>query len=117
MNYYAARQRKSDSLWHYTCMNDNQIWPVGYCGQGCPGHATRAEAEEHQKQYLLDNAKYRTGESSWPKYKCEVEGCEREATGLADIPGSFHQHRFCADHCNRVELSKLIEVGETTSSY
>lgn len=37
MNYYGARQKldengKPSGLFHYTCRNDEQIWPVGYCG-------------------------------------------------------------------------------------
>lgn len=31
MNYYGARKRESDGRYDYTCMNDRQIWPIGYC--------------------------------------------------------------------------------------
>lgn len=31
MNYYAARQRQSDGRFDFTCRNDDQTWPVGYC--------------------------------------------------------------------------------------
>ena len=117
MNYYAARQRKSDMLWHYTCMNDDLIWPVGACADGCPGHATADEAREHQKQFLLDNARY-FDVSGWPKHKCSVDGCEQEATRAAETPGHFwHHHVFCAEHCTREELAKLVHVGESASSY
>lgn len=38
MNYYDARPIKDGSGWHYTCMNDGRIWPVGYDSpiQTCP---------------------------------------------------------------------------------
>lgn len=88
MNYYAARELKKDGihsgLWHYTCMNDGNVWAVGYCSpwESCPnckdaypaesgcelckgnglvkstnpcyGHATANEACQHYKSYLLD---------------------------------------------------------------
>lgn len=31
MNYYQARKRETDGRWDFTCRNDDQIWPVGYC--------------------------------------------------------------------------------------
>jgi len=35
MNYYQAREMYKDGKpsgkWHYICMNDGKIWPVGYC--------------------------------------------------------------------------------------
>lgn len=36
MNYYEARQILKDGKpdgWHYTVMNDGDVWPVGYCGR------------------------------------------------------------------------------------
>lgn len=79
MNYYEARQLSDKSGWHYTRMNDGEIWPVGYCspwqqcpdctGHGCEKcenrgivkthedhtHETREEAEECFLRYLLDS--------------------------------------------------------------
>jgi hypothetical protein len=43
MNYYKARELKTkgsngETLWHYTCMNDGAVWPVGFCSplETCP---------------------------------------------------------------------------------
>lgn len=85
----------------------------------CRGHPTPEGAAEHFKQYLLDQAEFRGPKSQqWPKHKCEVDGCEQEATHLGFIPGRMFDHEFCAAHANRDELSKLIgAIGEIASSY
>lgn len=38
MNYYEARELSDHSGYHYTCMNDGRVRPVGYCSriQACP---------------------------------------------------------------------------------
>jgi hypothetical protein len=33
MNYYEARQLQSTGKWHYTCLNGDSAWPVGYCSR------------------------------------------------------------------------------------
>src|SRR4051812_48360403 len=60
MNYLKARQMQSTGKWHYTCRNDNFVWPQGYCaqeGSAChsTGHNTAEEACECYKQYQLKN--------------------------------------------------------------
>lgn len=116
MNYYGPRQRKSDGKYHYTCMNDGQIWPVGFCADGCPGHDTAEQACEHQKQYMLSIARFGQKTDAWPKHKCGVQGCESEATCWAMIPGEMRQFEVCESHANKEALATLIEVGESISS-
>ena len=123
MNYYQARELLKDGkgtgLWHYTCMNDSAVWPVGNCANGCPGHATPEEACEHQRQYLMDKAVYRgPKQEPWPKHKCALETCNSEATHLIDIPGTMRHWDVCAEHANRDALASLMpSVGESISSY
>ena len=31
MRHYAARQRQSDMMWHYTCTHRDRTYPIGYC--------------------------------------------------------------------------------------
>ena len=117
MNYYGPRQRKSDGKFHYTCENDGQIWPVGLCAQGCPGHDTAEQACEHQKEHLFAIATFGSKQNEWPKHKCGVEGCNAEATHQAQIPGDMRFFELCEQHANKESLAKLIEVGESISSY
>lgn len=101
MNYYDARQRKGDSKFDYTCMNDGHIWPVGYCA-GFPsptangdshlaelltkelerlaplkdrfhtnGHATKEEACACYRRYLLDTRTRFFSEENTQR-KCEA---------------------------------------------
>ena len=83
----------------------------------CPGHATAAEACQHYKQYLLDQAKFFGPKTTeWPKEKCEVDDCSAEATHCAAIPGEFRRWQLCAAHANRDQLDKLLSVGESWRS-
>lgn len=72
MNYYDARQRGSDKRWDYTCMNDNYIWPIGYCAGlhpfsekwirtmwgNLPEEVIQQEILKHKQKYDDDVAKY-----------------------------------------------------------
>jgi hypothetical protein len=91
MNYYQARQLEKDGQltgWHYTCMNDGQVWPIGYCSRFLEAktmneggfytqegadkhnakkdkfhgpsvlHATAAEACDCYVDYMLDNLRH-----------------------------------------------------------
>lgn len=85
----------------------------------CPGHATPEEACEHYKEYLLDGMKILgPKKEEWPKDKCDVEGCNKEATHLAMFPGHMlMDHQVCAEHATREVISKLVGgIGEIWSS-
>lgn len=118
MNYYQPRELLKDGkptgLWHYTCRNDDRVWPVGYCAQDCPGHATPEEAREHYRQYLLDNARY-DGYLRDEQRKCEI--CGAWTQRYAEGPHIF-MHVLCDEHCNREGLSQVIgTMGDIISSY
>ena len=124
MNHYKPREitkeGKPTGLFHYTCRNDNQIWPVGPCADGCPGHATTDEAREHYRQWLIDGITFYAETQEWPKEKCESEGCNQQATfwGVSrNEPGQFNQRRFCKDHATKEEMAKFIDAGDCSSSY
>lgn len=120
MNYYDARemageQGKPSGIWHYTAENDGRIFPVGYCAQGCAGHATPEEAREHYRLYLLDNANYEDRLVS-TQQKCEV--CGEWTQGIASIPVNMESHVLCDEHRNRETLDKIMyRVGHIVSSY
>lgn len=57
MNYYRARllkgpDGKETGIWHYTCMNDGRIWPLGYCKQNNCQHTTPVEASNCYRKYI-----------------------------------------------------------------
>lgn len=82
----------------------------------CPGHATEEEACEHYREYLLDRMVIRGPKTSeWPKEKCEIDGCNEEATYLATLT-SFTCYQLCEKHANRTYVSQLFRVGESISS-
>ena len=124
MNYYEPRQLaengKPTGLYHYTCKNDNKIWPVGPCADDCDGHKTPEEACEHYRQWLIEGVIFRKKETEWPKEKCEIDGCNNEAKLIGvsvNEPGQFNQRRFCPEHATKEQMAKFIHVGSCISSY
>lgn len=118
MNYYQPRELKDKEgkalgLWHYTCMNDGKVWPVGYCAQGCPGHADKEGAYQHQKEYLLDTARF-DGAFVDAQRPCEI--CKAWTSKFAD-DSSGGKHILCDEHRNREGLAQILEVGDVISSW
>lgn len=118
MNYYEARQLSDKSGWHFTRLNDGEIWPVGYCspwqqcldcdGHGCEKcggrgitkshvehhHETREEAEECFLRYLLDKIE----EEQYGDWTgCEVCG-EPTKTGLTARRPLGNGFPLCDEH-------------------
>lgn len=124
MNYYQPRQvdpeadREDAGKWRYTCMNDGQVWPVGYCAGACPGHDTPEGAYEHQTEYVLDNAHF-DGEWKDVQHRCEAEGCGAWTTRFASLgPGQMQTHDLCDEHRNRETLAVIVgRVGDSFGSY
>lgn len=118
MNYYDAREMKKDGKgsgkWHYTCMNDGRIWPVGYCAEH-EGHPTKEEAHECYTKYCLDNhIKKRTMQN---QHKCkECDAWTQESVEVG--PGLGRMIYLCPDHQDRETVAKHFgSVGTMTSSY
>ncbi|MCK9558274.1 MAG: hypothetical protein M0R50_09580 [Candidatus Cloacimonetes bacterium] len=124
MNYYQPREiirdKKPCGLYHYTCRNDDQIWPVGLCAEDCPGHATPEEAREHWREYLIQGIQFDKITHEWPKDKCQVEECNEQATMIGSTknePGRFIHKLLCDKHATSEEMSKFIDACDTWSSY
>ncbi len=118
MNYYEARELKGADgnpagLWHFTCQNDNRIWPVGYCAQDCPGHPTREEAQEHYRQYLLDNARYHVRMSNQQR-PCRI--CSVWTQELVELELGTSRYVLCEAHQNRESLDILVKAPTWISS-
>lgn len=119
MNYYEARELTDDQgnptgRYKYTVMNDHRIWSVGYCADGCDGHATPEDACKHYRQYLLDNRLRLDGMTPNEQHKCEVCGAWTQRGASVDL----HQWHLCDEHCTREQVEKLFgPVGTITSSY
>lgn len=116
MNYYEARQIKTpdgqpSGLWHYTQMNDGRIWPTGYCAEGCPGHPTPEEAQEHQRQYLLDHARYDRRMSNQMR-RCRA--CDAYTDRYVEVNGE--PYVLCDAHHNRESLDTLVKCPERSMS-
>lgn len=78
MNYYEARQLSDKSGWHFTCRNDGQISPVGYCA----------------------NRESLTAE--WICMDCDGAGCEKCGGGgtvKRRIEPHVHETREEAEEC------------------
>lgn len=115
MNYYDARQRKTDKKWDYTCMNDGRIWPVGYCADAGGGHHdTAEEARECYTRYLLENRMRLDGKMDNQQLRCEI--CKEFTDGFAEVD---HSHfTLCGEHRTREHVEKLFgTVGQITSSW
>lgn len=91
--------------WHYTSKRHDEVHPIGYCANGCPGHETAEEACEHYKEYMLDIASFTA--QSWEREEpCRV--CGAMTLGLAVIPGHHLPVTLCDLHSNRDGLSQAI---------
>ena len=119
MQYYQARQIKGQDggpsgLWHYTVKWDKQIHAVGYCAQGCPGHLTEAEAQEHYKAYLLDTNLHLDQRLHDEQRKCKV--CGAWTQGQATIPTWYFTAVLCDEHRTREHVVALLTVGNVMMS-
>jgi hypothetical protein len=118
VNYYGARElRDADGKgigrYHYTCRNDNRIWPVGYCVEH-EGHATEQEAQDCYKRYLLDHRLNLDMTMNDTQRKCCICG---EWTQKAAEIDNGQIWDLCDAHRNRETVEKLFSVGESISSY
>ena len=138
MNYYKARQRK-DGRWDYTCMNDGQIWPLGYCDEWrpinerianyfsaedkekhdsfkdkhhCGGHETPEEAYACYKEYVLDQSLHTHEFEPWSA--C-LECGKRTPYAVAE-KGSISDMALCEAHQSREVIAKHLNIGERWSS-
>lgn len=101
MNYYEARETKNHKGWHFTCMNDGVIWPVGYCKFHGP-HPTREEAEECYAKYLLDTKlSFRKLENQM--LRCRK--CDEFTDGIAECDCTIIP--LCEKHSNRETFEEL----------
>lgn len=107
MNYDEPRKintGENAGKWHFTSMNDGQIWPIGYCADGCPGHDTEQEARDHQREYVLDNrVQYDRHMAADSQKKCEE--CGEWTDGLVVVDG-WHDHVLCPPHQTREIVAK-----------
>lgn len=110
MNYYDARElRDKPGRWHYTCQNDNRIWPVGYCADPASpcheaGHDLPEDAMACYKRHVLDtDLHFENPENPVQLQKCAV--CQEWTGGWGGFrfPASWvlcpvHQTRETVDH-------------------
>lgn len=141
MRHYVASQRVSDQRWDYTCNRH----PTGYCCEYRPisldgiigehlarrhneqmeplkdnfhttGHATRKEAEDCYKKYLLDTQlSLLTSEppNAQQQHKCMV--CGTWTACFAHV-GTYRLFVLCPEHQTREAVESLLEVGESWES-
>jgi hypothetical protein len=117
MNYLQPRQRKNEDgtlgKWHMTNKHDDDVYPVGYCADGCPGHDTPDEAREHFRAYLLDSTDYDTRHRWGSPRRCEV--CGKFTTRFVQTAWE-HVHTLCPAHANRDGLAAVLVVGDMVTS-
>lgn len=83
----------------------------------CPGHATAAEAYEHQKQRILDmNLEfYAHRDDADTLHRCEAPSCGKHTSGFASA-GSYRHWTLCDEHQTREIVEPLMHVGESWES-
>lgn len=105
MNYYGARQidpasdRPEAGRWHYTCMNDGRVWPVGDCADGCGGHESPEDACQHYVEGQVAKG-VRWSECSWTT--CDNRpNCDKPARNVAYVgSASSMGYTLCNDHAS-----------------
>lgn len=116
MNYYGPRLRE-DGRWYYECQNGG-CHVIGYCGpcegdlpnankHHTHGHATRAEACECYREYLLDHLDFSLvlKQRMWTR---ACEGCLEQTDELVQV-----DHRpmaLCAKCRTRDVVARLLHV-------
>lgn len=76
------------------------------CGNGarrkaepCPGHDTEQGAIEHQHEYLIAHARFRTMDNPNALYKCQAAGCGTFTAGVLEIEGDgYFMKTVCPEH-------------------
>ncbi len=114
MNYYDARQNSQTLKWKYVMIGRDSTYSVGYCaGDKCQRHDTKEEAQEHQKQYILDT-KLRFFNQANTQKKCKI--CGEWTQGCAEL--DFQIFYLCEKHQTKEFVSELYgNIGECWSSY
>lgn len=121
MNYDQPRQLQngpSASKWHYTRMNDDRIWPIGYCAEDCPGHDSPNEARAHYRLYLLNNSLrfHPDTDAADTLHRCEAPDCSAYTSGSASL-GVWIRFDLCAAHRTREVVEQLIpDIGDSIHS-
>lgn len=124
MNYYQPRQLKnadgSPGLFHYTRKHDGDVWPVGNCANGCPGHATEEGACRHQEAYDIEHTRYdfEHGDTvnSRTEYRCVFPGCDAWTKKFAQVEGGDYAYDLCDEHRNPEGMKRVHVVGYVMSS-
>lgn len=146
MNYYQASERKKDKKFDFTHTHDKITRATGYCAAFRPftddeikewsipaaevtrhnshkdkhhdtGHATKDEACDCYRQYLLDNrAKYHDDQADAATlHKCKV--CGEFTSGCVEVDHG-ESLPLCKQHRNRETLEKIYpKIGYITSSW
>lgn len=113
MNYYEARRKVDGSGWHYTCKNDWYVWPVGYCREHEP-HATKEEACDCYRKWLLDNHLRLDGQEANAQHKCRE--CGEWTSGYAVCDSTIVV--LCDAHRTREVFEKHFpKVAQIISSW
>lgn len=119
MNYYDAREKRNalggSGGWHYTCMNDGKIWPVGDCAEHEP-HPTQLEAYECYTAYLLRERLSLDGKlKKTERRKCTE--CDVFTGSFATVDNSGYWP-LCDDHRTATVVARLFgTVGSAISSW
>lgn len=109
MNHYGPRQLQAGG-WHYTCRNDDVVWPVGDCVNHA-AHSTREEACQCYRTYQLSRATLDVVFSHWTD--CEVCGAPTKTGARLD---GWTTYALCPTHLTHESVAALTEVPDTSMS-
>ena len=103
---------RASGLWHYTCGDGVNVWPVGHCASFCPGHRSPDDARSHYKQYLLDHAQLVGYEWRNARYKCAE--CGEFTTKYARLYNG-RTFNLCDKHRSRHVIEPLFQISDTAA--
>ncbi len=143
MNTYQVLERDADHRFDMTRTNDGHAAPCGYChaykpiaedaawatkemitqwnAQEAPfaskyhddGHASKAEAAECYRLYLLDHQLQLGRKTEGVQHHCLI--CGEWTEGVARL--DMESWPLCEEHNNRVEVEKLFNLGPEVLIY
>ncbi len=119
-----ARQTMTDDgkpsgKYFYTYADRDGTMAIGYCQEGCNGHATSKEACDHYYQYLLDKMTRYDCRAEDALKKCLICKQWTDRYILTDDGAFSYQITLCDRHANTQgvmmaakDLDELMRVGQ-----
>jgi len=112
------RGGKPSGVYHYTTTLGDRVAPFGACAKDCPGHGSKEEAYEHERQRLIGEmhpVEYESWTNCQYKHEDGIQPCQEPAKSGWRW-GQFGSVILCPQHNTREIAEAHVRVGESLVS-